>query len=243
MVHFPLKGRIDGLLHGTPYHWDLKRPERAGALTFEATHQFVIPQFHRAARAAIFHAGVPAWAVQRDGTVVGALWRNANVEQCDFEGAEGTDPHEVALSYALRVPTGMREPEAGAQLREAMAFTTPLMAVVGTPAGDLPRVFSLARTSRREAIITAAKAGTTDPDELVLRVYQPTNRPLGIAIPHGAGRRFPPRTRLVVEGLTALESPLPPDQAAALSLFNDVDRVGFVAKRALTTVAIHAREK
>ena len=243
MVHFPLAGRIDRLLHGTPYHWDRKRPERAGALTFEATHQFVIPELHGKARAAIFHAGVPAWAVQRDGIVIGALWRNANVEQCDFLGAEGSDPHEVALSYALRVPTGIREPESGAPLREALAFSTALTAVVGKPSGDLPRVFSLARASRSEAIIMAAKAGTTDPDALVLRVYQPTNRSLGMAIRHGARRRFPARTQLVVEGRTALEGPLPPAKAAALELSNDVDRVGFVARRALTTVAIHARAK
>jgi alpha-mannosidase len=243
MVHFPLAGRIDRLVHGTPYHWDRKRPERAGAPTFEATHQFVIPQFHGRARAAIFHAGVPAWAVQRDGIVIGALWRNANVEQCDFLGAEGSDPHEVALSYALRVPTGIRGPESGAPLREALAFSTALTAVVGNPSGDLPRVFSLARASRSEAIIMAAKAGTTDPDALVLRVYQPTNRSLGMAIRHGARRRFPARTQLVVEGLTALEGPLPPAKAAALELSNDVDRVGVVARRALTTVAIHAREK
>jgi len=242
MVHFPLAGRIDRLLHGTPYHWDRKRPERAGALTFEATHQFLITELHGEARAAIFHAGVPAWAVQRDGTVIGALWRNANREQCDFLGAEGTDAHDVALSYALRVPTGIREPKSGAQLREALGFSTPLTALVGHPTGDLPRTFSLARATPKEAIVTAAKAGTTDPDALVLRVYQPTNRRLRVVLHTAARRRFPPGARLGLDGVTALESPLPSERASALELTGQADDMSFVAAHALTTVAIRAAE-
>src|SRR5262249_18780072 len=58
MVQFPTAGPIDQLVHGTPYHWDRKQPERAGHLTFEATHDFLVPQFHGKARLAIFHAGV-----------------------------------------------------------------------------------------------------------------------------------------------------------------------------------------
>src|SRR5262249_33769940 len=76
MMHLPLAGQIDGLVPGTPYHWDRKRPERARPLTFEATHDFLVPEFHRRPLAAIYHAAVPAWAVQRSGLVVAALWRN-----------------------------------------------------------------------------------------------------------------------------------------------------------------------
>src|SRR5262249_42600018 len=108
MVHFPLAEPIDPLIHRTPYHWGPKEPERAGELTFEATHDFLVPELRGRALGAIFHAGVPAWAIRRDGTVVGALWRNAMRERCDFYGAEGTDAHEVAVGYALRVPTGIR---------------------------------------------------------------------------------------------------------------------------------------
>src|SRR4029077_2252996 len=124
MVQFPTVGPIDRLLHGTPYHWDRKQPERAGHLTFEATHDFLVPQFHGKARLAIFHAGVPAWAVRPEGVVVGALWRNAQQERCDFYGAMGTDEHTVSVSYAVRIPTGIRSPRSGAQLREALAFET-----------------------------------------------------------------------------------------------------------------------
>src|SRR5262249_50407270 len=160
-------------VHGTAYHWDRKRPERAGPLTFEATHNFLVPRFHGVARAAIFHPGVAAWAVRRDGLLIGALWRNANQEQCDFEGADGTDPHEVAVSAAIRVPAGVTAPRTGQQLREALAFATPLLAVAGQPAGDLPRRLSLASVAPRSAILTAAKAGTADDAALILRIYQP----------------------------------------------------------------------
>ena len=109
-------------------------------------------------RAAIFHAGVPAWAVRRDGLLVGALWRNANQEQCDFEGADGTDTHEVAVSYAVRVPTGVTAPRTGKQLREALAFATPLLAVTtsGTTVTDGPRVSRCARSNGTTRNVPAA---------------------------------------------------------------------------------------
>src|SRR5262249_32558966 len=198
MVQFPTAGPIDQLVHGTPYHWDRKQPERAGRLTFEATHDFLVPQFHGKARLAIFHAGVPAWAVRAEGMVVGALWRNAQQERCDFYGAMGTDEHTVSVSYAVRIPTGIRSPRSGAQLREALAFETPALATIGPPAGSLPRAFSLASVSPPEAIITAAKDGTEDPDPLVLRVYQPTNAPLRVRVRTGAGLHFPPQRPLGV---------------------------------------------
>src|SRR5262249_24065088 len=159
------------------YHWDRKQPERAGHLTFEATHDFLVPQFHGKARLAIFHAGVPAWAVRAEGMVVGALWRNAQQERCDFYGAMGTDEHTVSVSYAVRIPKGIRSPRSGAQLREALAFETPALATIGLPAGGLPRAFSLASVSPPEAIITAAKGGTGDPDTPGVGVYQPTTAP------------------------------------------------------------------
>ena len=185
-------GRADRrLLHGTPYHWDRKQPERAGHLTFEATHDFVVPQFHGKARLAIFHAGVPAWAVRPDGLVVGALWRNAQQERCDFYGAAGTDEHTVTVSYAVRIPAGIRSPRSGMQLREALAFETPPLATIARPASSLPRTFSLASVTPPEAIITAAKEGTENPDTLVSRFYQPTNAPLRVDVRTRARLHFP----------------------------------------------------
>jgi len=238
MVHFPLAGPVDGLIHGTPYHWDRKEPERATTLTFEATHEFLVPRHRRRPRAAIFHAGVPAWAVRRDGLLVGALWRNATVERCDFLGAGGTDPHEVTLSYAIRVPTGIRDPRSGAQLREALAFETPVVAVVARPAGGLPRRFSLGSAVPRQAIITAAKIGTADPGTLVLRVYQPTNARRAVRIRTGARRLFPRRLRLALRPMTALEEPL---DHGRLRISGAASNFTFLARHALTTIGMEAR--
>jgi alpha-mannosidase len=242
MVHFPLAGPIDALVHGTAYHWDQKEPERAGRLTFEATHDFLVPQSGGVARAAIFHAGVPAWAARRDGVMVGALWRNANQEQCDFEGAAGTDTHEVAVSYAIRVPTGVTKPQTGRQLREALAFEAPLLAMAGQPAGHLPRRFSLASATPKSAIITAAKAGTTDDAALVLRLYQPTNAPLRVVVRTAAERRFPLHRHLVAEAMTALEVPIPGKRVAALDGGTHAHRFGVLARRAITTVAVRGTQ-
>jgi len=240
MVHFPLAGAVDDLVHGTAYHWDEKRPERAGPLTFEATHDFVVPRFRGRPRAAVFHAGMPAWAVRRDGLLVGALWRNSiRGAQCDYQGAEGTDAHEVTMSYAIRVPTGVTSPRTGAQLREALGFTTSLLAVGAQPAGDLPRRLSLASTQPSAAIVTAAKAGTEDPAALMLRIYQPTNAPLRVSVRTAARQLFPPGGGVVVEGRTALEEPLRETEATALRIDGDGTRFHFVARRALTTMALH----
>ncbi|HLK10014.1 MAG TPA: hypothetical protein VKW76_01395 [Candidatus Binatia bacterium] len=240
LVHFPLAGPIDDLVHGTAYHWDEKAPERAGPLTFEATHDFLVPRFRRVPLAAIFHAGVPAWAARRDGLVIGALWRNASQERCDFYGAQGTDPHDVAVAYALRVPTGVTKPRTGKQLREALAYETPLLATTGRPAGDLPRRFSLASARPAPAIVTAAKAGTADDADLVLRIYQPTNAPLRVIVRTAARRRFPSQAKLALEGLTALEAPLHGEGLAALHLQGRPRRLSVLARRALTTIAVRA---
>ena len=137
LVHFPLSGPVDTLTYGTPYHWDRKAPARAGDLTFEAVHDFLIPSFNGTPRGAIFHAGVPAWAVQPDGMVIGALWRNAPQEHCDLYGAQGTDAAPHTVDYAWRVAGGIGGPEQGQQLREALAYQTPLQAVAGCAGGNV----------------------------------------------------------------------------------------------------------
>jgi hypothetical protein len=152
----------------------------------------------------------------------------------------GTDEHTVTVSYALRIPRGIRSPRSGAQLREALAFETPALATVGRPAGSLPRALSLASVTPPEAIITAAKEGTEDPDALVLRVYQPTNAPLRVHVRTRARRHFPQQP-IGVQGMTALETPLSQEDSRGLRLTGGVDRFTFTAKRALTTVALHGR--
>ena len=178
MVHFPVTGPIDAITYGTPYHWDRKAPARAGHLTFEAIHDFLVPSFNGTPRSP---SSTPAC---RRGRYSPMAWWSAR------SGA--TRRRSTATSTAPRAPTPRRTPsttrgalpaasaapEQGQQLREALAFQTPLQAVAGAPSGTLPREFSLASTSPDAAIITAAKAGTADPETLILRIYQPTETAL-----------------------------------------------------------------
>jgi alpha-mannosidase len=243
MVHFPLVGPFDALVHGTPYHWDRKTLERAPwGVSFEATHDFVVPELAGAPRAAIYHAGVPAWAVQRDGLIIGALWRNARAEQCDFYGGIGTDPDAHGVDYALRVPTGIAAPESGQALREALSFATPLLVRLAGRDGSLPPRQSLASAAPPTAMLTAATSATASPQALVLRVYQPTNAPLPVEITTAARSRVPPGTLLAVRPVTALEDPLAPAPAGALGLRGGTDRFRFLAGHALTTVSIGPAE-
>ncbi len=238
LVRFPLAGAIDDLAYGTAYHWHHQVPARARTLTFEATHDFLVPSFQGHPLAAFFHAGVPAWAAQPGGGVFAALWRNAHQEVCDVYGASGIDAEPHTADYALRVASGIGDPEHGGQLREALAFEIPLQAMVGTPSGTLPRSFSLASASPDSAMITAAKASTADPSTLILRIYQPTDAPLQINVRTGAASRFPATWRLGVSGRTALESDLPAAAVSRLALSGSPDTFSFVATRALTTVAM-----
>jgi hypothetical protein len=175
--------------------------------------------------------------------VVGALWRDAQEERCDFYGASGSDAHTVAVSYAVRIPTGIRSPRSGTQLREALAFETPPLATVGKPGGHLPRSFSLASVTPPRAIITAAKEGTEDPDALVLRVYQPTNAPLHVRVRTRSRIHFPPHRPLGLHAMTALETPLSEEDRRGLHLHGGVSRFDFVARRALTTIGMRARSR
>jgi alpha-mannosidase len=239
MVQFPLVGGVDEIVHGTPYHWDRKAPERAGdGLSFEATHDFVIPRFGGRPLAAIFHGGVPAWAVQSDGVVIGALWRNARQEQCDIYGASGTDADAHTLDYALRVPSGIEPPETGAQLREALAFHTPLQARIAATTGPLPPQLSLASVGPDPAILTAAKSSTASPRDLILRIYQPTNATLPVEVTTAAPSRFPVGDSLTVQARTALETHLDAATERALGVRGDPAHFDLTTQRAVTTVAI-----
>ena len=241
LVGFPVAGAVDAITFGTPYHWDRKLPARAGNPTFEAVHDFLIPSFEGVPQGALFHAGVPAWAIGPDGVLAAALWRDAPQEHCDLYGASGTDAGVHTVDYAWRVPSGIQPPEQAQQLRESLAFQVPLQAISGTLGGTLPREFSLAAASPDTAIITAAKEGTADPDVLILRVYQPTNAALAVTVRSAAQRRVPADWSLDVHGETALETPLPAAREATLAVSGSADEFSFTAVRALTTIAVGRR--
>jgi hypothetical protein len=147
----------------------------------------------------------------------------------------------VALSYAIRIPSGASHPRTGKMLREALAYETPLIAAAGRPSGRLPRTLSLASATPRSAILTAAKAGTTDDEALVLRIYQPTNARLRVGVRTAAGRRFPSGRPLVVEETTALEDPRAHGRVVTRADDERARRFHVVARRALTTLAIRPR--
>ena len=117
-----------------------------------------------------------------------------------------------------------------------------MLALAGHPAGDLPRRFSLASTRPVSAILTTAKAGTEDDSALVLRVYQPTNGPLRVAVRTAARRRFPLDQELVLQGVTALEAPLSGERVTALDVKGHPSRFSFLARRALTTIAVRTEQ-
>jgi alpha-mannosidase len=237
MVHIPLASSADGLLHGTPYHWSIKSPERAIKPTFEATHDFLAPRSGEQSLAAIYHAGIPAWALTRDGMLIGALWRNTP-KSCEFIGAEGRDDDEHIIDYAIRIPSGAGTPEQGLLLRESLEFQNPLIAIPIGPNGDRPVEYSLASVEPLPAILRAAKAASNSHENLILRIYQPTNTSLGVHVKSAAESRFPAGKQLVLHPTTALEEPLPTPQAEALSLQGSPAEFSFTARRALSTVSI-----
>ncbi|MEO5930025.1 MAG: hypothetical protein ABIR47_08835, partial [Candidatus Kapaibacterium sp.] len=234
LARFPLRGEIDRIEHGTPYHWDHRKPGRFGNQpgfdgTFEATHDVVIARSNGAPLGAIYHAGVPAWCASGN-QLIGALLRNTPGAGPEAGSATGSDSGEHTLAYAIRVPSGIHSPETGAQLREARGYAVPLEGrIVGpAPAGNLPEEFSLASVSS-PAIITVAKAGRVR--DLILRIYQPTNGAPDLTLTAGTAATS-------AQFLTALESPLAADRLAAMNSRFSAGTLDFTATRALTTIAL-----
>ena len=201
VVQFPLPFPIDTLVRGTPYHWTAQMPEVYwNDQTFLATHNFVIPQAQGVSLAAIYHADVPAWGISyqwngtsfdtNNGVLYGCLWRNGDGHYFNWVSDTptpldklGTDPQRHVREYAIRVPSTLGTPESGGPLQEALAFDAPLQALTAVPwTQSLPETVSLASSSNAAAIISAAKMGTVDPSQLVLRIYQPTNAQLATTI-------------------------------------------------------------
>jgi hypothetical protein len=123
-------------------------------------------------------------------------------------------------------------------LREARSFQTAILARAATGTGRLPERFSLASVTPEAAILTAAKSGTSQPNELVLRIYQPTNAPLSVEVRTASALRFPPGGEMSLQARTALETPLDAAGERALDLRGDPSAFTLVAQGALTTIAV-----
>lgn len=178
---------IDGMPYGTPIHYEdeLSKAYWAPPI-FQATHNYLTPQHGGKTLAAIYHGSLPAWAIDGNGDLIGCILRNT---PANAWGAAGSDTGTHTHDYAIRIPSGIPTLNDINLLSEAICSHTPLKGVYanipGGPMGDgkdgtimgMPATFSLANVSGN-AMILAAKAGTLNPDGLVLRVYQPGNTSL-----------------------------------------------------------------
>jgi alpha-mannosidase len=203
MTMFQLSAPIDAIAQGTPYHWDDAVQVRYWAgPSMQATHDFLIPETTTGAPlCAIYHAAMPAWGqgAQSSPLLVGGLARNPGSNYfgwCPIPAPPGgIDPDVHTLEYAFRVPTGITvdgegkaDPSDGAQLIEALGYTTPLLALVApvNSTQQLPASISLASVSAASGastpILTAAKPSEADPGSLILRTYQPSNASMDVTV-------------------------------------------------------------
>jgi alpha-mannosidase len=215
MTRFPLASPVARISHGTGCHWTDVQPRGVddgywGPPVFRATHDFLVPEDASGdALAAVYHGGMPAWAFDENGALIGCLLRNT--PQSSY-GAGGSDTAQHTQLYALRVPAGLAPPETGRPLQEARRFNTPLrVAAVPAGAGGSASSGSLAAVSE-PAIITVAKPGSFDPASLILRLYQPSNRTATVQVTLGS----PPSAARVVNALEGEwhgpATPLTPDE-------------------------------
>ncbi len=254
VVRFPFAGeagtaaRVDGVLRATPYHWhdQLPVPYWRGP-TFQATHHFVVPSVKGVNQAALYHADIPAWAIDDDGAMIGCILRNTPGGSSSMSsGADGVNFGSHTHAYALRVPHGLDLPPAGSGVfRESFACATPLLGAYGNvpTAGVTPRLpvqvqfpagFSLASVIAGDAILTAAKPGQHDPGDLVLRLYQPSNASQGVTLDLSDYIQATGKSSPQVLPVTALEQAIP--GAGALPMTKGT--VALTMDRALATLAI-----
>ncbi|HEX6094758.1 MAG TPA: hypothetical protein VF432_00435 [Thermoanaerobaculia bacterium] len=251
MTAFPFNSEAAYLTYGTPYHWDTRAPRNfftnwpppsAQAITFEPTHEFLVAQ--DAARDdlfAIYHSNSVAWGIAPGGVLIGCLLRNTTGHG---GAASGYDEAQHTLAYAIRLPGGtLQSPAAGctagAPLGEALAYNNPVPGVIApaTTTAQLPALMSIASTTNPTGVITAAKVATADPSQWVLRVYQPTNSPLDMAIQldPNIAPLFQSGGILNVAAVNAMEAPI---DGGELDISPGPDSFTFTAPRALATFSL-----
>jgi alpha-mannosidase len=259
MVRFPFAANgqaasIDGVLRGTPYHWHDELPVAYWeGPTFQATHHFVVPSAGGTTLGALYHADVPAWAIDDDGAMIGCILRNTPASGAwplagENRGANGVDFGIHRRAYALRIPQGLDLPAASpAIFEESFSYATPLLgAIVNVPSDgvspshpvdvQLPPSFSLAGVTSGNAILTVAKAGQFDPAALILRLYQPSNTSQTVALSLAGYLTTTGASSPQILPVTALEQAIPGTTALPL-----VDGgVSLTMPNALATLSITA---
>ena len=177
MVRFPFAGDTASLTYGTTAHWDTQAPRNyfvgpmpkgVELITFEPTHEYVCAlDSNNNALGAVYHYATPAWGIDSSYALLGCLLRNVPGQQ---NAACADDPGTYTVTYAVALPG------APSMLKAALDINNPLVAAgVPFPSGGLPASMSIASTNNDNALITAAKAGTVNPSQMILRFYQPTN--------------------------------------------------------------------
>ncbi len=254
MTMFELGAEVDAIAQGTPYHWDDAVQVRYwDGPSMQATHDFLIPETTTGApQAAIYHGAMPAWGqgAQNSALLVGGLARNPGQNYfgwCQLPMPPGgIDPDVHTMEYAFRVPTGINvdgngkaDPGNGAQLLEALGYTTPLLALVApsNSTNQLPAAISLASVSAASGsstpILTAAKASEANPGNLILRAYQASNASMEVTVSL-AGLQTLGGTVQNASLVTALEQPISQGQTPTV---NGAD-VSFTADLALATLNV-----
>jgi alpha-mannosidase len=258
MVRFPFAGAgastavIDGVVRGTPYHWydQLPTPYWHGP-TFQATHHFVVPSADGTTLGALYHADIPAWAIDDRGAMIGCILRNTPAAYpwppaAEGRGANGVDFGVHTRRYALRVPQGLELPGDGVEIfEESAGFATPLLgAYINVPSEGVspshpvsvsfPTTFSLASVTSGSAILTVAKEGQFDPSAMILRIYQPTNGTEAVTVSLSDYITATGSSSPQVMPVTALEGAI--TGASALPVTDDEFTITMT--RALATVAI-----
>jgi alpha-mannosidase len=259
MTQFTLGAPIATIAQGTTYHWDdapLVRYWQGPSM--QATHDFAIPEnANGAPLGAIYHGSMPAWGQVEGAVLVGGLARNPGQNYFSWVNnvgcpPMGIDPDAHTLEYAFRVPTGITltttgvtDPSTGAQLMEALCYHTPLMAfpVPAATSKQLPASFSLASVAAgsgvSQPIITAAKPAESEPNDLILRIYQPSNSSMNAVLSLSGLQSLDGQQTLQVTPVTALEQPI----AGATPLSGGAAGYPFTAGTALTTLRITQAEQ
>jgi alpha-mannosidase len=141
--------------------------------------------------------------------------------------------------------TGVTDPSTGAQLMEALCYHTPLMAfpIPAATSNKLPTSFSLASLApspgASQPIITAAKPAESEPNDLILRIYQPSNSSMNATLSLAGLQSLDNQQTLQVTPVTALEQPI----AGAVPLTGGTAGYPFTAATALTTLRVTQAEQ
>ena len=255
MTQFTLAADIATIAQGTPYHWDDAPLVRYWlGPSMQATHDFAIPE--DSSGAPLVTTTAACQRGQATGAIlVGGLSRNPGYNYFNWVDPTvppmGIDPDIHTLEYAFRVPTGITlsntgvtDPSTGVQLQEALGYHTPLMAfpIPNATSAQLPATFSLASVAAvsgvSQPIITAAKPAESDANDLILRIYQPSNSSMNAVLSLAGIQSLDSQQGLQVIPVTALEQPI----QGATSLQANASSYSFTTATALTTLRVKQPE-